>query len=168
MVILVTGASTGLGRAIADLLHESGWQVIGSSRHEITGVDWQWVRMDVDDDSSVAEAVGSTVEQHGRLDAVVHCAGWGLAGAAEQTPIADAKAQLETNFWGAVRVANVVVPIFRQRGGGRLIFMSSIGGLIALPFQSFYSASKFALEGYAEALAYEVAPFDVKVTLVEP
>ena len=168
MVILVTGASTGLGRAIADLLYESGWQVIGSSRYEITGVDWQWVRMDVDDDSLVAEAVGSIVEQHGRLDAVVHCAGWGLAGAAEQTPIADAKAQLETNFWGAVRVANAVVPIFRQRGGGRLIFMSSIGGLIALPFQSFYSASKFALEGYAEALAYEVAPFDVKVTLVEP
>jgi len=168
MVVLVTGASTGIGRAVADLLHDSGWHVVGSSRSEVAGAKWQWAHVDVDDDSSVAEVVGSTFEQNGRLDAVVHCAGWGLAGAAEQTPMVDAKAQVETNFWGAVRVANSTVPILRQRGGGRLIFMSSIGGLVALPFQSFYSASKFALEGYVEALAYEVAPFDVKVTLVEP
>ena len=167
-VILITGASTGIGRACADLLQASGWNVVGTSRRAVEGVTWQHLHMDADDDVSVQSVVGAAYEEHGRLDAVLNCAGWGLAGAAEQTSIARAKSQLETNFWGAVRVANAAVPIFRQSGGGRLIFMSSIGGLIALPFQSFYSASKFALEGYAEALAYEVSPFAVRVTLVEP
>lgn len=167
-VILITGASTGIGRATADLLHSTGWQVIGCSRHDVTGAAWQYLHMDVDSDVSVAEAIAGTIERFGRLDAVAVCAGWGLAGAAEQTSIDEAKSQMETNFWGAVRVTNAAIPIFRQRNGGRIIFMSSIGGLIALPFQSFYSASKFALEGYAEALAYEVAPHNVKVTLIEP
>lgn len=167
-VILITGASTGIGRACADLLHQTGWLVVGTSRRAPTDIGWQHLRMDVDDDASVAAVVGSVLEEHGRIDAVILSAGWGLAGAAEQTPLVEAKAQLETNFWGAVRVTNEVLPIFRRQGGGRLVFMSSIGGLIALPFQSFYSASKFALEGYAESLAYEVAPYKVKVTLVEP
>jgi NAD(P)-dependent dehydrogenase (short-subunit alcohol dehydrogenase family) len=167
-VILITGASTGIGRACADLLHETGWHVVGTSRHEPTEVAWQHLRMDVDDDASVTRGVASILEEHGRLDAVAHCAGWGLAGAVEQTPIADAMAQFETNFWGTVRVNKEVLSIFRGQGAGRIVLMSSIGGLIALPFQSFYSASKFALEGYAESLAYEVAPYGVKVTLVEP
>lgn len=167
-VILITGASTGLGRACADLLHSAGWHVIGASRREVSGAQWRYLPMDVDDDASVAGAIVSSYAELGRLDAVLHCAGWGLAGAAEQTTIEDAKSQFETNFWGAVRVTNAALPIFRQRGAGRMIFMSSIGGLIALPYQSFYSASKFALEGYAEALAYEVAPYGVKITLVEP
>ncbi len=167
-VILITGASTGIGRACADLLASRGWIVVGTSRHEVKDATWQHRRMDVDDDLSVRSVIGATFEEHARLDAVLNCAGWGLAGAAEETSIEQAKSQMETNFWGAVRVANSAVPIFRQTGQGRLIFMSSIGGLIALPFQSFYSASKFALEGYAEALGYEVSPFGVRVTLVEP
>ncbi|NNN01502.1 MAG: SDR family oxidoreductase [Acidimicrobiaceae bacterium] len=167
-VIFITGASTGIGRASADQLERSGWQVIGASRREVTGVAWQHRRVDVDDDASVKSAIDATYEEYGRLDAVLHCAGWGLAGAAEQTSIEAGKAQLETNFWGAVRVANAAIPIFRSNAGGRLVFISSIGGLIALPFQAFYSASKFALEGYAEALSYEVAPHGVKVTLIEP
>ena len=104
----------------------------------------------------------------GRLDAVVACAGWGLAGAAEQTPIGDAKDQMETNFWGAVRVVQHALPIMRRQGRGRIILISSIGGIVGIPFQSFYSASKFAMEGYGESLAYEVAPFGIQVTLVEP
>jgi NAD(P)-dependent dehydrogenase (short-subunit alcohol dehydrogenase family) len=124
--------------------------------------------MDVDNDDSVRDGIRSVVEEHGRIDALLACAGWGLAGAAEQTPLADARAQLETNFWGVVRVTNATLPILRRQGGGRLVFISSIGGLIGIPFQSFYSASKFALEGYGESLAYEVEPFKVHVTLVEP
>jgi NAD(P)-dependent dehydrogenase (short-subunit alcohol dehydrogenase family) len=108
------------------------------------------------------------VTEHGRLDAVVACAGWGLAGPVEHTPIADARDQLETNFWGAVRVVQTALPTFRAAGGGRVVLVSSIGGVLGIPFQAFYSASKFALEGYGEALAYEVAPFGVQVTLVEP
>jgi NAD(P)-dependent dehydrogenase (short-subunit alcohol dehydrogenase family) len=124
--------------------------------------------MDVDSDQSVASGFETLLAEHGRLDAVVACAGWGLAGAAELTPIDDAKDQLETNFWGAVRVVQRALPVMRRQGGGRIVLVSSLGGIIGIPFQSFYSASKFALEGYGESLAYEVAPFNIQVTLVEP
>ncbi len=90
------------------------------------------------------------------------------AGAVEECTIGEAKAQLETNFWGCVRVVQQVLPAMRAQRGGRIVLMSSIGGVIGIPFQAFYSASKFALEGLGEALAYEVAPLGVHVTLVEP
>lgn len=167
-VILVTGASAGMGRACANRLARTGWTVIGASRRGSASDEWQGMIMDVDSDESVRFGVQEIVAQHGRLDAVFACAGWGLVGAAEQTTISDAKSQLETNFWGAVRVVQMALPSFRQQGGGRVILMSSIGGILGIPYQSFYSASKFALEGYAESLAYEVAPFKIHVTLVEP
>jgi NAD(P)-dependent dehydrogenase (short-subunit alcohol dehydrogenase family) len=112
--------------------------------------------------------VTAVIERYGRIDALVAAAGWGLAGAVEQTSLEEAKAQFETNFWGAVRVVQQVLPIMRTRGHGRIVLMSSIGGIIGIPFQAFYCASKFALEGLGESLAYEVAPFGITVTLVEP
>jgi NAD(P)-dependent dehydrogenase (short-subunit alcohol dehydrogenase family) len=124
--------------------------------------------MDVDSDDSVSTAFDHLLKDHGQLNAVLTCAGWGLAGAAENTPIESAKAQFETNFWGAVRVVHAALPMLREQRGGRAVLMSSIGGILGIPYQSFYSASKFALEGYAESLAYEVAPFNIHVTLVEP
>jgi len=124
--------------------------------------------MDVDDDSSVESAFERVDSEHGELNAVLACAGWGLAGAAELTSIEDAMAQFNTNFWGAVRVVNAALPRLRERRGGHVVLMSSIGGILGIPYQAFYSASKFALEGYAESLAYEVAPFNIHVTLVEP
>jgi NAD(P)-dependent dehydrogenase (short-subunit alcohol dehydrogenase family) len=124
--------------------------------------------MDVDDDESVRAGVEEVVARHGGLQAVVAGAGWGLAGAVEQTSIAEAKEQLETNFWGTVRVVQAALPVMRRQRGGRLVLVSSIGGIIGLPFSAFYSASKFAMEGYGEALAYEVAPFGIEVTLLEP
>jgi NAD(P)-dependent dehydrogenase (short-subunit alcohol dehydrogenase family) len=124
--------------------------------------------MDVDSDESVREGIGALLKQHGRVDAVVASAGWGVAGAVEHTTIDEARAQMETNFWGATRVVQEVLSTMRSQGGGRIVLMSSIGGVIGIPFQAFYSASKFALEGLGEALAYEVAPFGIDVTLVEP
>jgi NAD(P)-dependent dehydrogenase (short-subunit alcohol dehydrogenase family) len=124
--------------------------------------------MDVDNDGSVHSGMTALVAEHARLDAVVACAGWGLAGPVELTPVADAKDQLETNFWGAVRVVQAALPIMRRQGGGRVVLISSIGGVIGIPFQAFYSASKFAMEGYGEALAHEVGPFGIDVSLVEP
>lgn len=167
-VVLITGASAGIGRATADRLHEAGWIVIGASRRGTTTGGWQPMSMDVDDDEDTRRGVATVLSEHGRLDAVVASAGWGLAGPVELTPIDLAKAQIETNFWGVVRVVQSVLPAMRTQQGGRLVLVSSIGGLIALPFQAFYSASKYALEGYAEGLAYEVEPFGVHVTLVEP
>jgi NAD(P)-dependent dehydrogenase (short-subunit alcohol dehydrogenase family) len=167
-VVVVTGASAGIGRACADRLQHTGWTVVGASRRGTTGVPWHGVVMDVDDDDSVQRGMEEIVERHGAIDAVVASAGWGLAGPVEQTPIMEAKAQLETNFWGAVRVLQHALPGMREQRRGHIVLVSSLGGVIGIPFQAFYSASKFALEGLGEALAYEVAPFGVGVTLVEP
>lgn len=167
-VVLVTGASAGIGRATADRLQRSGWDVVGASRRGTGGDGWEGIVMDVADPSSVRSQVAAVVAGRGRLDAVVAAAGYGLAGSVEDTPETDAMAQLDTNFWGVVRVVQAALGPMRAAGGGRLVLMGSIGGVVALPFQAFYSAGKFALEGYAEALAYEVAPFSIAVTVVQP
>ena len=166
--VLITGASAGIGWSCAEVLHAAGWAVTGTSRRGTAPAGCTGLAMDVDDDESVRAGVAAVLAERGRIDALVAAAGWGLAGAAEQCTLAEAKAQLETNFWGCVRVVQQVLPAMRARGGGRIVLVSSIGGLIAIPFQAFYTASKFALEGFGEALAYEVAPFGVEVTLVEP
>ena len=166
--VLITGASAGIGRACAEALHAAGWAVTGASRRGTAPAGCTGLVMDVDDDESVRTGVASMLEPRGRIDALVAAAGWGLAGAVEQCSVAEAKAQLETNFWGCVRVVQQVLPAMRASGGGRVVLLSSIGGLIGIPFQAFYTASKFALEGFGEALAYEVAPFGIQVTLVEP
>lgn len=166
-VILITGASSGIGRVCAEHLAGLGHDVVGASRRTVPDVPWAQITMDVDDDESTRAGVAGVVRDHGGIDAVVTCAGWGIAGPVEQTPIAEARAQVETNFFGTVRTVAAALPSLRERHG-RIVLMSSIGGIIGLPFQSYYSASKFALEGWAEALAWEVRPFGVRVTLVEP
>jgi len=166
--VLITGASAGIGWVCAEALQAAGWAVTGASRRGTAPAGCTGLVMEVDDDESVRAGVAGVLAQRGRIDALVAAAGWGLAGAVEQSPVAEAQAQLDTNFWGCVRVVQQVLPAMRARGGGRIVLVSSIGGQIAIPFQAFYSASKFALEGYGEALAYEVAPFGITVTLVEP
>jgi NAD(P)-dependent dehydrogenase (short-subunit alcohol dehydrogenase family) len=167
-VALVTGASAGIGKACAERLAAAGWAVTGASRRGTGGSGWTGLVMDVDEDAAVQSGVADILEREGRIDALVAAAGWGIAGAAEDTSIAEAKAQFETNFWGCVRVVQAVLPHMRAQQHGRIVLISSIGGVIGIPFQAYYSASKFALEGFAEALAYEVAPFGVQVTLVQP
>jgi NAD(P)-dependent dehydrogenase (short-subunit alcohol dehydrogenase family) len=167
-VALVTGASAGIGAACATRLERAGWVVVGASRRGSAPSSVEPLVMDVDRDDAAAAGVAGVLESHGRLDAVVACAGWGLAGPVEQTPVEEAKAQLETNFWGTVRVVQHALPAMRAQQGGKVVLIGSIGGVIGLPYQAFYSASKFALEGYGEALAYEVAPFGIHVTIVEP
>jgi len=149
---LATGASAGIGRACADELHAAGWTVTGESRRGTTSTGWTGLVMDVDDDDSVRAGVAGMLAAGGRIDALVASAGWGLAGAVEQCTIGEAKAQLETNFWGCVRVLQQVLPAMRAQSDGRIVLMSSIGGVIGIPFQAFYSASKFALEGLGEAV----------------
>jgi NAD(P)-dependent dehydrogenase (short-subunit alcohol dehydrogenase family) len=167
-VALVTGASAGIGNACAERLAAAGWAVTGASRRGTGGTGWTGLVMDVDEDAAVQAGVADVVEREGKIDALVAAAGWGIAGSAEDTSIAEAKSQFETNFWGCVRVVQAVLPHMRTQRRGRIVLISSIGGVIGIPFQAYYSASKFALEGFAEALAYEVAPFGVHVTLVQP
>ena len=167
-VALVTGASAGIGQACADLLSRAGWAVTGASRRGTSSGGWPGLVMDVDDDTSVRDGVRQVMLTHGRIDAVVAAAGWGVAGAVEHTTVEEAKAQFETNFWGCVRLVQAVLPTMRAQRAGRIVLISSIGGVLGIPFQAFYSASKFALEGLGESLAYEVAPFGIDVTLVQP
>lgn len=170
-VVLVTGASSGIGQACADLLAERGFTVYGASRTGTegpTGRGWTSLRMDVRDEVSVARGVERVLAEVGRLDAVVNSAGIGIAGAVEETPIEEARDLFETNFFGPLRVCQAVLPHFRAQGDGIVVNISSIGGRIALPFQGLYSASKFALEGLTEALRMEVKPLGIRVVLVEP
>jgi NAD(P)-dependent dehydrogenase (short-subunit alcohol dehydrogenase family) len=124
--------------------------------------------MDVTDDDAVAAGLERVLGEHGRLDALVAGAGYGLSGPVETTPLDAARAQLETNFWGTVRVTRAALPALRAGPHGLVVVLSSLAGIFGIPFQAYYTASKFALEGWAEALAYEVEPLGVHVTLVEP
>ncbi|MBC7220498.1 SDR family oxidoreductase [Candidatus Bipolaricaulota bacterium] len=169
-VVLVTGASSGIGRACADLLARSGFTVHGTSRSAPVDppAGWTWQEMDVRDGAAVGDGVARIVAAAGRLDAVVNNAGFGIAGAVEDTTVGEALDLFQTNFLGALRVCRAVLPHFRARGTGTIVNVSSLGGRIGLPFQGLYSASKYALEGMTEALRMEVKPFGVKVVLVEP
>lgn len=168
--VLVTGASSGIGRACARHLAGRGWRVFGTSRRADAapqeGVEM--VRMDVDDDASVQGAVAAVLEREGRMDAVVNNAGWALAGAVEDTTADEARAQLDTNFLGVWRVCRAVLPAMRAAGRGHIVNVGSIGGRVGLPYQAAYSASKFAVAGFTEALSGEVRPFGIRAVLIEP
>lgn len=168
-VILVTGASSGIGKTCVEFLSQKGYKVYGTSRKPATqpGAS-QMIQMDVNNDASVKKAIGHIVTKEGRLDVVINNAGMGVAGAVEQTSVDETKHQFETNFFGVLRVCQEALPVMRRQQSGYIINVSSIGGLIGIPFQGAYSASKFAVEGLTEVLRMEVKPFGVKVVLVEP
>jgi NAD(P)-dependent dehydrogenase (short-subunit alcohol dehydrogenase family) len=169
-IALVTGASSGIGFATAEALAAAGWRVFGTSRHADTagprGVEMRV--LEVQSDESVAAGVGRVLAEAGRLDLLVNNAGLGHNSLIEETSPAQARYVLETNFWGVVRVTGAALPAMRQQRAGRIIVVGSLAGLIGAVGMAYYSASKFALEGWAEALSYEVAPLGVHVSLVEP
>jgi NAD(P)-dependent dehydrogenase (short-subunit alcohol dehydrogenase family) len=170
-VVLITGASSGIGKACAERLAANGWRVFGTARTlpdsaSMSGVEM--IAMDVDDETSVQAGVAQVLAKAGRLDAVVNNAGFSLMGAVEDTAIDEAKAQFETNFFGALRVCRAALPALRATGGGYVINISSLAGVVGLPFSGLYSASKFALEGLSESLRHEVRPFGIRVVLIEP
>lgn len=168
--ILITGASSGIGKACADHLFETGHQVIGVSRGLQSHLNGRYATlcMDVNDELSVQEGVGDIVSYYNRIDTVINCAGIGIAGAVEDTTVEEAKAQFETNFFGVHRVCRAILPHMREHHAGLIINISSIAGMVSIPFQAFYCASKFAIEGYSEALRMEVAPFGIQVVSVQP
>ena len=167
-VVLVTGSSSGIGRACCDRLAGGGRRVYGASRTPGDAGQWTYVAMDVTDDASVARAVDEVVRREGRIDALVHCAGISIAGSFEDTTVEEANRQFDTNFFGAVRVVRAVLPVMRKQGAGKLIVVGSIGGLMGLPYIGYYSASKFALDGLVQALRMEIRPFGIEATVVHP
>lgn len=170
-VVLVTGASSGVGQATARLLAQSGYRVFGTSRNPATSTDTPGVTMvplDVRSDESVGACLNAVVDQAGRLDVLVNNAGYEQAGALEELTLDEAKAQFETNFFGVVRIVKAVLPLMRRQRRGQIITVSSLSGLSPIPFMGIYSASKFALDGYTEALRLEVEPFKIRVSQIEP
>lgn len=168
-VIFITGISSGFGRAIAVELAKSEHKIYGSIRSEVDPIpNVNYVRMDVTDISSIEQAVKEIYEKEGRIDVLINNAGIGIGGPIELTNIKDAQYQMDVNFFGVFRVTQAVLPLLRKQKEGVIICISSIGGLMGIPFQGLYSASKFAIEGYCQSLSLELKPYNIRVVLVNP
>ncbi len=170
-VVLVTGVSSGIGRAVASAFAEEGFEVFGTSRNPratqpVAGVEL--IQLDVTDDASVTAAVSTVVQRAGRIDIVVNNAGAGVFGAAEETSVAQAQQLFDTNFFGLVRLTREVLPYLRAQRSGRIINIGSVLGFLPSPYGSLYAASKHAVEGYSESLDHETRDFGVRVSVVEP
>ncbi|WPO43960.1 oxidoreductase [Tardiphaga sp. 42S5] len=169
-VALVTGASSGIGKASTAALRDAGFHVFGTSRRPSaqSGDAPAMLSCDVTDDASVAECVRSVIGQAGRLDVLVNNAGHGLTAGAEESTLNQTKALFDVNFFGVVRMTNAALPFMREQNGGRIINVSSVLGFIPSPYSALYSATKHALEGYSESLDHELRPFGIRVSLLEP
>lgn len=169
--VVITGASSGFGLMLANKLHAQGFNVIGTSREpgKYAGkVPFKLLRLDLDDDGSIEAFPGELFQHVKRLDVLVNNAGYMLTGLAEETSLDVARQQFETNFWGTVKMTNAILPHFRKQRSGKIITVSSIVALIGPPNLSFYTASKHAVEGYFKSLRFELNPFNIKVSMVEP
>jgi short-subunit dehydrogenase len=167
----ITGASSGIGKAAALALSRAGYRVIGTSRRAEPNEVRDGIRLiacDVTSDESVASAVAQARAELRRIDLLVNNAGFGILGAAEESSIEQVRSLFDTNVLGVVRVTNAVLPTMRAQGGGRILNVGSGLGLIPAPFNSHYSATKHALEGYSESLDHEVRGFGVRVAVIEP
>lgn len=168
-VIFITGVSSGFGLQIAKTLSSQGHIVYGSVRKDGYRPDnVNIVKMDVTSEQQVRSTIAGIVSKEGRLDVLINNAGMHTGGAVETTSSDTIRLQMETNFNGLVHLTKEVLPHMRKLGEGRIINFSSIGGLMGLPFQAFYSASKFAVEGFSEALRMEVSRFNIKVIVINP
>jgi NAD(P)-dependent dehydrogenase (short-subunit alcohol dehydrogenase family) len=171
IVVVVTGVSSGIGRAAAEKFVEQGCQVFGTVRSiakttPLAGV--RLIEMDVRDDASVKRGIDSVIEQAGRIDVLVNNAGMTMLGAVEETAASEAVSMFETNVFGILRTIQAVLPTMRAQRAGRIVNVSSILGFLPAPYMGFYSASKHAVEGLSESLDHEVRQFGIRVTMVQP
>jgi len=168
-VIFITGVSSGFGKETAKLLAEKGHVVYGTIRNGSGTVRLvHHLKMDLTDVSSIKKAVSDVLDKEGRIDVLINNAGMHSGGPIETTSIENIELQMDTNFMGMVHLTREVLPVMRKQGGGTIMNFSSIGGLMGLPFQAFYSASKFAIEGFSDALRMEVKQFNIKVIVINP
>jgi NAD(P)-dependent dehydrogenase (short-subunit alcohol dehydrogenase family) len=166
-VVLITGASRGIGRLCAEKLAAEGWRVFGAARTSASLDNVEMIEMNVDDDASVIAGLAHVLGRAGRLDALINNAGFSMRGAVEDVSMAEAKAIFETNFFGALRVSRAATQALRD-SRGIVVNMSSLAAQIGLPFTAHYCASKAALEALSESLRLELQPFGVRVVIVEP
>ncbi|MDP3777999.1 oxidoreductase [Methylotenera sp.] len=170
-VAIVTGASSGIGQATAELLANSGYKVYGTSRKvaQATQRSYKMIALDVNSEASIEAAIKEVVNIEGRIDLVVNNAGFGVApGGAEESSMEQTKMIFDTNFFGIVRMTRAVVPYMRKQGKGRIINIGSILGLIPAPYMATYAATKHAVEGYSESLDHELRTRGIRVSVVEP
>lgn len=170
-IALVTGVSSGIARETALLLAQRGARVFGTIRQEhpdetLAGIEL--LHLDATDEQSVTTAGQSVQQKAGGIPVLVNNAGYALAGAVEETSVEESRQQFETNFFGVMRLVQAVLPVMRRQCYGRIVNISSMAGLLPIPYRGIYSASKHALEGYAESLDHEVRQFGIRALLVEP
>ena len=172
----ITGAGRGLGAEVAKAALRAGDRVVAAGRHRASvsdrlGPDSERllsVELDVNNEAQAQAAVDAAVARFGTIDVLVNNAGFGQLGLFEETPVQDAQAQVGTNLFGVFSVTRAVLPVMRAARSGRIFNVSSLAGMRGVAFGSLYCASKFALEGFSESLAQEIAPFGIRVTIVEP
>lgn len=172
-VILITGASSGMGKVFALDLAKQGHIVYGAARRmdlleDLSKKGVHTIALDVTDDESMKTCVKTILDKEGRIDVLVNNAGYGSYGTIEEVSMEEAKRQLDVNVFGLARMTQLVLPGMRKQKNGKIINISSIGGKIATPFGAWYHASKFAVEGMSDSLRLEVAPFGIDVVVIEP
>jgi NAD(P)-dependent dehydrogenase (short-subunit alcohol dehydrogenase family) len=175
-VWLITGCSTGFGRELAKELLENDYRVVVTARDadkvrdlvEINPSNALALALDVNDAAQIERAVAAAEERFGAIDVLVNNAGFGYFGAIEESDEAEVRRMFETNFWGLAAMTRAVLPKMRERRRGFILNISSIGGFVAFPAVGYYNATKFAVNGFSEALQKEVAPLGIKVIIVQP
>ena len=167
-VVIITGGSSGIGLCTAAALRDLGCKVYELSRRdsEVTGITH--IKCDVTDEAQIAAAVGQVMAENGRIDILINNAGFGISGAVEFTDTAEAQRLFDVNFFGMVRMNRAVLPLMRRQGGGRIVNLSSVAAPVPIPFQTYYSAGKAAVNSYTMALSNEVKPFGITVCAVMP
>lgn len=167
-VAIVTGASSGIGRYTATALMKKGCKVYDLSRRNIPMENLTHIKTDVTDEENVVASIQEIFNNEGRIDIVINCAGYGISGAVEFTDLKDAKSQFDVNFFGMVNINKAVIPFMRKSGRGRIVNISSVAAVTHIPFQTYYSASKAAIESYTCALDNELKPFNISVAAIQP
>lgn len=173
-VIFITGASSGIGKETAKLFQAKDWKVAATMRGPEKAEDLRKIadlelfRLDVTDVDSIKAAIRGALEKFGRIDAIVNNAGYGLAGAFESATQEQIEKQFQTNVFGLMNVCREILPYFRERKSGTIVNVASIGGRITFPFYSLYNSTKWAVEGFSEALQYELEQFNIRVKIIEP
>ncbi|MHA1667829.1 MAG: SDR family oxidoreductase [Candidatus Heimdallarchaeaceae archaeon] len=169
-VVLLVGASRGIGRTTAEFLQRKGYKVYGTTRNlsQVEKTSFEMIELDVTKDDTVERCIQQILDKEGRIDVLINNAGFALCGALKDITVEELKQQFETNFFGVHRMITKVLPHMLERKEGRLINIGTLGGRVGLPFQAAYSTSKAALANYTDSLRMELMSYNIKVSLIEP